>query len=64
MFTRQRLLGVTAKEKGEDIESLREMIEAGTLTPLVAKTFALPDAAAAVRLIHEPHAAGKIVVTV
>ncbi len=64
MFTRQHLLGVTGKEKGEDLETLREMIEAGKLTPLVAKTFALPDAAAAVRLIHEPHAAGKIVVTV
>ena len=64
MFTRQRLVGITGKEKGEDIETLREMVEAGKLTPLVAKTFALPDAAAAVRLIHEPHAAGKIVVTV
>ena len=64
IFTRQRLVGVTGKEKGEDLETLREMIEAGKLTPLVAKTFALPDAAAAVRLIHEPHAAGKIVVTV
>ena len=64
MFTRQRLGGVTGKEKGVDLETLREMIEAGKLTPLVAKTFPLPDAAAAVRLIHQPHAAGKIVVTV
>jgi len=64
LFTRQRLLGITGKEKGEDIETLRALIEAGELTPLVAKTFALPDAASAVRLIQEPHAAGKIVVTV
>jgi NADPH:quinone reductase-like Zn-dependent oxidoreductase len=64
MFTHQRLVGVTSKEKGEDIETLREMADAGKLTPLVAKTFALPDAAEAMRLIHEPHAAGKIVVTV
>jgi len=64
MFTRQRLVGVTGKEKGEDIETLREMVDAGKLTPLVAKTFALPDAAEAVRLIHQPHAAGKIVVMV
>ncbi len=63
MFTRQRLVGVTGKEKGEDIETLRVMAEAGKLTPLVAKTFALPDAAEAVRLIHESHTAGKIIVT-
>jgi NADPH:quinone reductase-like Zn-dependent oxidoreductase len=64
LFTRQRLVGITGKEKGDDIEALREMVDAGKLTPLVAKTFALPDAAEAVRLIHEPHPAGKIVVTV
>jgi NADPH:quinone reductase-like Zn-dependent oxidoreductase len=64
MFTRQRLRGVTTKEKGKDLETLREMVEAGKLTPLVAKTFALPDAAEAVRLLQQRHAAGKIVVTV
>ena len=64
MFTHQRLLGVTSKERGEDIDTLREMVQAGKLTPLIARTFALPDAAAAMRLVHEPHAAGKIVVTV
>jgi NADPH:quinone reductase-like Zn-dependent oxidoreductase len=64
MFTRQRLRGVTTKEKGEDLETLREMVEAGKLMPLVAKTFVLPDAAEAVRLLQQRHAAGKIVVTV
>jgi len=64
LFTGQRLRPVVAKERGEDLEDVRRLIEAGDVTPVVDRTFALSDAAAAVRYLAEGHAAGKIVITV
>ena len=64
LFTRQRFGGFVAKENGEDLETLRELIEAGKVTPVVGRTFTLPEAGAAVRYLSEGHATGKIVVTV
>jgi NADPH:quinone reductase-like Zn-dependent oxidoreductase len=64
LFTGQRLRPVTAKETHEDLQTLADMIDAGQVAPVVGKTFALVDAADAVREIERGHAAGKIVVTV
>ena len=44
--------------------ALSELIEAGSVTPVVDRTFDLVEAADAVRYLAEGHAAGKIVVTV
>jgi NADPH:quinone reductase-like Zn-dependent oxidoreductase len=60
----QRMKPVVSKEDGADLEALRALIEAGDVTPVVGRTFALPEAADAVRHLAEGHAAGKIVVTV
>jgi NADPH:quinone reductase-like Zn-dependent oxidoreductase len=64
LFSRQRLRPVVAKERGEDLERVAELIEAGEVTPVVDRTFALNDAANAVRYLAEGHATGKIVITV
>ena len=48
----------------EDLQALSELIEAGSVTPVVDRTFDLVEAADAVRYLAEGHAAGKIVVTV
>ncbi len=63
-FVSQRLGGVISVERGEDIEELRTLIEAGKLTPVVDRTFPLADAAHAVRYLTEGHAKGKVVITV
>lgn len=63
-FVSQRLGGVISVERGEDIEELRTLIEAGKLTPVVDRTFPLADAADAVRYLTEGHAKGKVVITV
>lgn len=63
-FLRQRLGGVISVERGEDIEELRTLIEAGKLTPVVDRTFPLADAAQAVRYLTEGRAKGKVVVTI
>ncbi len=64
LFTRQRLGPVIAKEKGEDLRALAELIERGDVTPVVGRTFPLIEAADAIRHIEGGHAAGKVVVTV
>jgi NADPH:quinone reductase-like Zn-dependent oxidoreductase len=43
---------------------LAAMVDEGTLTPVVTRTFPLAEAAAAIALQSEGHTAGKFAVTV
>ena len=54
---------VISKVNRADLETLRELIEDGKVRPVVDRTFALPEAAAAVRYLEEGHPTGKIVIT-
>jgi NADPH:quinone reductase-like Zn-dependent oxidoreductase len=47
-----------------DLLAIAALIEAGTLTPVVDRTYALPDAAEGVRHVERGHARGKAVITV
>jgi len=62
--TRQKLGPVLGKERLDDLRTLVEMTEAGTLTPVVGSTYPLADAPEAVRELERGHARGKIVVSV
>lgn len=64
MFVRQRLRGLVAKERTDDLLELTRLIESGAVTPLIDRTYALADAPDAIRYIALGHAAGKVVVTV
>jgi NADPH:quinone reductase-like Zn-dependent oxidoreductase len=64
MFVRQQLRPVMTKENGTDLRTLRDLIEKGKVTPVVDRTFALPDAANAIRYLEKGHPAGKVIVTV
>ena len=64
LVTKQRLRPVVSKETGEDLRALAELIERGDVTPVVGRTFALVEAADAIRYLEQGHAAGKVVVTV
>ena len=44
--------------------TVTRLIEEGKVTPVVGRTFALPEASEAVRLLGEGHSTGKIVVTI
>ncbi|MET9189794.1 NAD(P)-dependent alcohol dehydrogenase [Streptomyces tendae] len=48
----------------EDLLAVAALVENGQLTPVVGRTFALADAAEAVRHVEEGHARGKTVITV
>jgi NADPH:quinone reductase-like Zn-dependent oxidoreductase len=64
LFTEQRLLGLVSKERQRDLLTLKDLIEEGKLTPVIDKTYALGEAARAVRYVEKGHARGKVVLTV
>ena len=64
LFVGQRLGGLATKVTREDLVTLTELIEAGTLAPVIDRTYPLIEAPDAIRYLAQGHAAGKIVVTV
>jgi NADPH:quinone reductase-like Zn-dependent oxidoreductase len=63
-FVRQRLVPFEAKRSVEDLRLMKELIDAGTVTPVIDRTFSLSDVPAAMRYLEAGHARGKIVITV
>ena len=64
LFVGQRLRGLATKVKQEDLVTLTELVEAGTLTPVIDRTYPLIEAPDAIRYLAEGHAAGKIVIKI
>lgn len=64
LVSRQRLRPVVSKERRDDLLELARLIDAGSVTPVVGRTYPLVDAAEAVRELERGHARGKIVVSV
>jgi NADPH:quinone reductase-like Zn-dependent oxidoreductase len=63
-FTRRRLRAFLARENAADYRALAELAEAGTITPVIDRTYPLADAADAIRVIATGHATGKGIVTI
>jgi NADPH:quinone reductase-like Zn-dependent oxidoreductase len=60
----QKLGTFISKPNGEDLVVLRELIEAGKLTPVIDTTYPLSEVPEAIRHLEEGHARGKVVITV
>jgi NADPH:quinone reductase-like Zn-dependent oxidoreductase len=54
----------STNKRQADLEELRQQIEAGHITPIVGKTFSLPDLPEAIRHLEGGRAQGKIAITV
>jgi len=63
-FISQRMRAFVSRERGEDIQTMAEMLAAGTVRPAVERTFPLADAADAIRHLESGQVRGKVVVTV
>src|SRR3954465_10870873 len=63
-FVRQRLGFFISKERREDMEELRKLLEAEAIRPVVDRTFPLEEVPAAIRYLRDGHARGKIVIVV
>jgi NADPH:quinone reductase-like Zn-dependent oxidoreductase len=64
LFVGQRLRGLATTVKREDLVALSDLIEAGTLTPVIDRSYPLIEAPDAIRYLAEGHAGGKIVIAV
>jgi len=63
-FRRQKLVSYIAKHSNADLVALKELIEAGKVTPIIDRTFPLREVPEAVRYLGEGHPRAKVVITV
>jgi NADPH:quinone reductase-like Zn-dependent oxidoreductase len=64
LFVRQKFLTVLAHENHEDLDDLRELMQAGKLTPVIDRRYPLAETAAAIQYVEDGHARGKVIVSV
>ena len=60
----QRLRPFLTKWSKQDLHFVTDLIEAGKVTPVIDRTYALGDAPEAMRYLEEGHARGKVVIAV
>jgi NADPH:quinone reductase-like Zn-dependent oxidoreductase len=63
-FVSQKLGSFLAKPNKDDLQLLKELIEAGKLTPVIDRTYSLSEVPDAIRYLEEGHARGKVVIAV
>ncbi len=63
-FVRQKLCSfVSMKRSKKDLEFLKNLVEAGKVTPVIDRTYPLSQTAEAIRYWEKGHARGKVVIT-
>lgn len=60
----QRMVSFLAHQNRDDLAVLRELLDAGKVTPVIDRTYRLNEVAEAVRYLETGHARGKVVITV
>jgi NADPH:quinone reductase-like Zn-dependent oxidoreductase len=63
-FISQRLVQLVPEENSENLAALRELAEAGKLTPVIDRTYPLSEVPDAIRYVEVEHARAKVVITV
>ncbi len=63
-FVSQDLKSVTASENAADMAVLKDMIEAGQVTPVIERSYPLAEVPDAIRHIEAGMARGKVVITI
>ena len=63
-FVSQKMVSFTVKPNREDLQLLKQFIEAGTLTPVIDRTYPLAQLPEAIGYLEEGHARGKVVISV
>ncbi|MFD0470571.1 zinc-binding dehydrogenase [Nonomuraea thailandensis] len=64
LFVRHKLPFFVTRENADDLATLRELIEAGKLTPVIERTHPLSEVAEAIAHVERGHARGKVVISV
>jgi NADPH:quinone reductase-like Zn-dependent oxidoreductase len=63
-FVSQTFVTFRAEIRKEDLTFLRDLMQAGKLTPVIDKTYPLSQIADAIRYLEQGHARGKVIITV
>ena len=63
-FVRQKLGFFISKERTQNLEELRRLLETGAVTPIVDRTFPLDEVPEAIRYLRAGRARGKIAITI
>ncbi|KAA0021459.1 NAD(P)-dependent alcohol dehydrogenase [Antrihabitans cavernicola] len=63
-FVSQKLTTLIASEKATELAALVDLVESGSIMPVVDRAFPLPDTVAAIAHMRDGRARGKVVVTV
>jgi NADPH:quinone reductase-like Zn-dependent oxidoreductase len=61
--SRKKMGLMVAKMKQEDLVSIKELVEAGKVIPVIDRRYSFDEIPEAVRYLEEGHARGKVVVT-
>jgi len=64
LFVSQRLRPLVHKDSKDDLVVLKDLIEAGKVTPVISARYPLSEVPAAIRHFEAGHACGKVVITV
>lgn len=63
-LTGQKALAWVASPSAADLETLKNLLEAGTIRPVVDRTYPLDAVPEAIRYVEETHPQGKVAITV
>ncbi len=63
-FVRQRLAPFIAQHSKDDLLTLKEMIEAGKVMPVIDRTYPLSEVLEAIGYLEAGHTRGKVVISV
>jgi NADPH:quinone reductase-like Zn-dependent oxidoreductase len=62
-FVSQKFIFILADMNQDDLGTLRDLMQAGKVTPVIDKRYVLSEAPEAIRYLEQGHARGKVVVT-
>jgi NADPH:quinone reductase-like Zn-dependent oxidoreductase len=62
-FVSQNFVMILAELNKDDLTILRDLMEAGKVTPFIDRRYTLSEVPAAIRYLEEGHARGKVVIT-
>ena len=63
-FISQSIPPFLTKPSSTDLDFLKGLVEAGHVTPVIDRTYSLPESADAIRYLERGHARGKVVISV
>ncbi len=63
LVTGSKKMGILLHKPNKDLAFILELLEAGTVKPVIDRRYPLSEVAEAIRYLEEGHARGKVVIT-